>query len=289
MAEFKQLDKAWDKISERVEEWADHGLDMLPNFLVAIMVFILFIFFSRLMGRLLTKRLHLVSKNEAMNGMLVSTAKIAIMAFGLLTCLGILHLDKTVATLLAGIGIVGLAFSFAFQHTAHNLLSGIIIVSKSTINVGHMVEINGVTGVVTRIGLRATYVNNTEGQIVGIPNRLVTDENYTDYSVMAERRIDLQGHVHYDSDLELVEKVTIDAVKNLEGIKADNPIQFYFEDMSDFSVQYVIRFWIPFTNVHPEYLNAKHKAIKSIMTAYREKGIKIPYPITEIKGIQKAN
>ncbi len=287
MAEFKQLNKAWDKISEKVEEWGDHGMDMLPNFLVAVMVFVLFIFVSRLTGRLLTKRLQHVSKNEAMNGMLVSVAKIAIMAFGILTCLGILHLDKTVATILAGIGIVGLAFSFAFQHTAHNLLSGIIIVSKSTINVGHMVEINGVTGIVTRIGLRSTYVNNTEGQIVCIPNRLVTDENYKDFTVLNERRIDLNGHVHYNSDLDLVKKVTIEAVEKLSAIKTDKPIQFYFKEMSDYSLEYVVRFWIPFTNVHPEYLDAKHEAINAIMRAYRANNIEIPYPITEIVGINK--
>jgi len=282
---LENLEKAWDKISEKAIIWGEQGIDMLPNLLVAILVFIGFLLLSKFITKVISKKIEKVSKNEAVNGLLVSIVKILIVAIGLLTCLGILHLDKAVASILAGVGLFGLAFSFAFQHTAHNLLSGIVIATKSTINVGHMVEINGTVGVVTRIGLRATYVENTEGQIVAVPNRLVTDENYMDFSVLGERRVDIIGHIAYGSNLELAEQTTINAIKRLEGLKKDRSIEFYYTDMADFSVQFVVRFWLKFNNVHPEYLNIKHKAIVHIMSDFEKADIEIPFPTTVVKGI----
>lgn len=284
---FKNLTKAWDKISEKVGEWGNEGLDMLPNFLVAVLVFLGFVFLSRLVGRALNKRLDKISKNEAINGLIVSVFKITIIFAGLITCLGILHLDKAAASIIAGVGLFGLAFSFAFQHTAHDLLSGVIIATRSTIKVGDMIEANGVTGIVKRVGLRATYFENTEGQLIAIPNRLVTDENYVDYSHDGSRRVDIIGHIAYGSNLSKAELAVRKAVEALNNRKNDEPIQFYFTEMADYSIQFVVRFWMPFTNFQPDYLEIKHQAIQNIIRELDLAEVQIPFPITEIRGISK--
>lgn len=275
---FENLNKAWESINGRVEDWIDHGVDMLPNFIVSIIVFFLFVLLAKYVAKLLSKRLPKVSKNDAVNQMLVSLTKLLIIAFGLITCLGILHLDKTVATILAGVGLVGLALSFAFQHAAHNLLSGVILATRSTINVGHYIKAGDEEGIVKRIGLRATYIENTKGQIVAIPNKLLTDEKYTDYTSLGYRRIDIELHVNYASDMDLVKKVTLDAVNGMQELHKDYTPEFFISEMADFSIQCVLRIWIPFTNQAPAYLAARHEAINRVLKAYRSNDIDIPFP-----------
>lgn len=63
---------------------------------------------------------------------------------------------------------------FSIQHII-NLLSGIIIASKTSIKIGHLIETNGIFGEVKRVGLMATYIDNADEQIVSIPNSLITD------------------------------------------------------------------------------------------------------------------
>ncbi len=275
---FENLNKAWKSINGRVEDWIDHGIEMLPNFIVSIIIFFLFVLLAKYVAKLLSKRLPKVSKNDAVNQMLIALTKILIISFGVITCLGILHLDKTVATILAGVGLVGLALSFAFQHAAHNLLSGIILATRSTINVGHYIEAGGVEGIVRRIGLRATYIENTKGQIVAVPNKQLTDEKYVDYTSLGHRRIDIEIHVNYASDMDKVEQVTLKAVCNMSELHSDFSPEFFIHDMADFSIQCTLRIWIPFTNHPPAYLAARHEAINRILKAYKANDIDIPFP-----------
>ena len=281
---MNSLKKALNRISEQAEEWLDQGIENLPNFLVALILFVGFLILSRVLGRILKKRISLVSKNEGINGLVVSVFKIGIMLFGIITCLSVLHLDRTIASILAGVGLLGLAFSFAFQHTAHNLLSGLVIASKSSIDIGHFIECNGVQGVVERIGLRSTYLDNLQGQIVAVPNRLITDDNYMDYSVLGEMRIDIVGGVAYDSDLTRTKQTAVSAIQDLNLMKEGRDIEFYFTEMADFSIQFELRFWIHFNNRPVEMLEAKHQAIVSVMEGFREAGVEIPFPVTTVRG-----
>ena len=133
MTIFESLTKAGENIKDTFLNWGEQGVNMLPNFLVALLVVFGFVFLAKIIAKILNNKLLDLIKNEAITGLIVSVTKISVIVFGILTALGILHLDKTVTSILAGVGIVGIAFSFAFQHTADNLLSGIIIASKTSI------------------------------------------------------------------------------------------------------------------------------------------------------------
>lgn len=192
--------------------------------------------------------------------------------------MGILHLDKTVTTILAGLGVLGLAASFAFQHTSHDLLSGIVLAFKSPIKVGDIIETNGTYGEVKRVGLRATYIDNAQGQLVAVPNRLVMDDSLIAYSVNSERRITITGSIAYASHLKNAEEVIVEGVKKVKDIKLDKGVEFYYTEFGDNGVHYLVRFWIPFSNSHAAYLKANSDAYKYIKIGLDENNIEIPYP-----------
>ncbi|WP_439556631.1 mechanosensitive ion channel domain-containing protein, partial [Dyadobacter sp.] len=84
---------------------------------------------------------------------------------------GVLGLDKTVTSLLAGAGVLALALGFAFQDLTTNFISGAFIAIQRPIKVGDIIETNGFTGKVLSIGLRSVKLDNFAGQHVELPSK----------------------------------------------------------------------------------------------------------------------
>ncbi|HKJ40447.1 MAG TPA: mechanosensitive ion channel family protein [Sunxiuqinia sp.] len=251
---------------------------MLPNFVVAVSVVLFFYFVARAVVAILGKTLFRLSQNVAINKLIASLTHMAIMTAGVFIALGILELDKTVTSLLAGVGIIGLAVGFAFKDTIANFLSGIYITVKSTVNVGDIIEFGDHYGAVKSIGLRAVKLKTFQGQEVVIPNRLVFEDVYKHYTIYKERRIDLHVGVSYGEDLQRVEDLTLQAIKRIDYLQKNKPIDLYYEEFGDSSINFVVRYWVDF-NGQTNYLRALSDGIKNIKATYDRHDITIPFPI----------
>lgn len=272
------LDNAYNMIAEKIGNWIDILITMLPNFIVAIVVVLLFYAAARIVVAILSKTLFRFSHNVAINKLIASLTRIAIMTAGLFVALGILELDKTVTSLLAGVGIMGLAVGFAFKDTISNFLSGIYITIKSTVNIGDIIEFGEHYGTVKSIGLRALKITTFQGQEVVIPNRLIFEDVYTHFTINQERRIDLNVGVSYGDDLQKVEDLTLKAVKSIDYLQDKKPIDLYYLEFGDSSINFVIRYWVKFQK-QTDYLKALSDGIKKIKTTYDQNDITIPFPI----------
>ena len=272
------FDKAYNMIAGKIESWIDTFITMLPNFVVAVMALLLFYILSRIVISIFSKTLFKISHNIAVNKLIASLTRITIMTVGLFVALGILDLEKTVTSLLAGVGIMGLAIGFAFKDTIANFLSGLYITLKSTVNVGEIIEFGDHYGTVKSIGLRAIKMVTFQGQEVVIPNRLIFEDVYKHFTIYQERRIDLNVGVSYGEDLQKVEDVTLEAVRKIDYLKKGKPVDLYYREFGDSSINFIIRYWVDFTK-QTDYLQALHDGIKNIKKAYDENDITIPFPI----------
>ncbi|MFB6257822.1 MAG: mechanosensitive ion channel family protein [Flavobacteriales bacterium] len=270
---------AFDGLWSKMKAWWESFLDRLPEILLAILALILFYFISRLISKLMEKGLPKVSRNQAVNRLIVSITSVVIMIIGLFAALSILDLDKTVTSLLAGVGIVGLALGFAFQNAAANVLSGIIMAVHSPINVGDIIESYSHFGEVRHIGLRATRMTNPWGQEVEIPNRLVLQEPFEHYTYNGVRRVDIEGRVPLNEDLERVQEVVTEAVRSRVGeLQKDRPVELLFMEFEEFAVKFELRCWVTYSNVMTDYFEGQSEAIIAIQKGLREADIEIPIP-----------
>ncbi len=272
------INNAYNLITEKIAGWVNTFISMLPNFVVAVLVVIVFYFIARLLVALFSNTIFRVSGNVAVNRLIVSLTRITIITVGLFVALGILELDKTVTSLLAGVGIMGLAIGFAFKDAIANFLSGIYIILKSTVNVGNIVKFDDHYGTVVEIGLRAIKMRTFQGQEVVIPNRLIFEDVYIHYTIYGERRIDLNVGISYGEDLQYVEDVTLAAIKSIDYLKKDKPVDLFYQEFGDSSINFIIRYWVEFKK-QTDYLQALHDGIKKIKAAYDENNITIPFPI----------
>ena len=274
-----QLSNATDNVVDKVTGWLTQAIAMLPNLVVAILVLVLFVVAAKVVRRVLDRVLSRVSDNAQVRSLLTTVAYVAVIAIGTFVALGVLELDKTVTSLLAGVGILGLALGFAFQDIASNFVSGVLLAFRRPFREGDLIESNDLFGKVESINLRSTLIRKPTGQIVYMPNQDVFTNPIINYSRLGERRVDVAVGVSYDDDLEKARRVTIEALEGLEMRYADRPVEVFYNEFGGSSINFVARFWIAFSDKQPEFLHAQSEAIIAIKKAFDANGISIPFPI----------
>lgn len=269
----------WNLLVEKLTDWGRQLVLMLPNLAVAVLVVVASWLAARAARLLVVRLLRRVSHSPQVTRLLSQAIFLAILAAGTFAALGILGLQKTVASLLAGAGILGLALGFAFQDIAANLMAGIYLSVQRPFRAGHLVETKDYFGVIQHVHLRWTELRTQTGQIVLIPNKEVFENPIENYSTTGERRVDLPVGISYSDDLEKVKLVAIRAVEEVSARIPEREVELFFEKFGESSIDFVVRFWIPFAARHADYLKARSEAIQRLKKAFDANGITIPFPI----------
>lgn len=282
--------KAVNIVTGKLIGWAEEIIAMLPNVGVALLVMIVFYFIARIASYSSKKILNKISDRVAINNLFATFVNLFVLAVGLIIALNLLHLEKTITSLLAGAGILGLAIGFAFQDVSANFIAGILMAFRKPIQIGDIINSQGYTGVVEEIDMRVTIIRTFQGLHVIIPNKDVFQTPVTNYTKTDDRRIDLEVGVSYAEDLESVKEITVNAVKDLPYLLPNKEIGFYYNEFGDSSINFTIMIWVQYPN-EPGFLKARSDVIVKIKKAFDENGITIPFPIRTldfgIKGGQK--
>ncbi len=288
-AEFVDV---YSTLTEKLLNWLETTIAMLPNLVVALLVLIVFMVLGRLVRSGVKHMLERTTRNKTIINLLETIVGVLIVGIGVFIALSVLKLDGAVTSLLAGAGIIGLALGFAFQDIASNFISGIILSIRHPFGIGDIIETNGFYGEVEKMNLRNTIIRTPEGQIVYIPNKSVFENPLENFTSSGVRRVDLSCGVSYGDDLEKAREVAIEAVKGLENYNDDKGIDFYYEEFGGSSINFNIHFWVNFRR-NPDYLSARSEAIIAITKAFDENDIMIPFPIRTldfgIRGGEKLN
>ena len=216
------------------------------------------------------------------------TSKLLIISIGSLVILGTLGISIT--PIVASLGITSLAVALALQPTLENFFSGVQLVIDKPIRVGDFVELDsGEQGFVEKIGWRSTWIKMLPNNIVVMPNSILSQSKVINYYYPEkELSVPVEVGVHYDSDLEHVERVTLEVAKEILhshkwGINDyDTFVVFHTFDSSSINFTVMLR--------AEEYFNRffiKSAFIKALHARYRQEGIVIPYPIRAINTEQE--
>ena len=272
------IEHAYELILDKLSIWAKEFIRILPNIALAALILVLGFYLAKHLRNLLRRILKRFILNEALDNLFSSVIYIFLLGIVVFTALSVLQLDKAVTSILAGAGIIGLALAFAFQDIASNFISGIFLSVRKPLYVGDIVKIKDYMGKVEEINLRDTVIKTYQGQMVIIPNKDVFQNPIENYTLLGKRRLDLNVGISYGEDLESVKSLTIQAVKDIDGLVEEEEVTMFYTGFGDSSINYVIRLWI---NVHDNVniLEVQSQCILKIKKVYDEHNIMIPFPI----------
>jgi len=253
--------------------------------IVAVIIFI-----DRLFKGLIDSYSHKVSALKESSGVVHIVVRSIVMGLGILILLD--NFGISITPILASLGIGSLAVALALQPTLENFFSGIQIIIDKPIAVGQFIKLDsGEEGYVEKIGWRSTWVRMLPNNVFVIPNKVLVSSRSLNYQYPeTEISILLQVGVHYDSDLEHVEKVTIETAKEIlksveGGVPGFKPFIRY-HTFNDFSIDFTV---ILRATEFVDGYRVKHEFIKRLHKRYKEEGIVIPYPIRTLDWNDNSN
>lgn len=206
---------------------------------------------------------------------------------------GLIVLDTlgiTITPLLASLGIGSLAVALALQDTLANVFAGLYVVADRPVRIGDFIRLeSGQEGYVTQIGWRSTRIRMLSNNLVIVPNsKLISSTLINYYLPDPSLAVLVELAVPYQSDLAIVERVTIEVAKQVlqtvaGGVPTFEPFIRYHTFGPSGAQFTVILFGREFTD---QYL-LKHEFLKRVQARYRQEGIVIPYPTTTVEWSER--
>ncbi len=278
MEELIAVSQPLDLVVDRVEGWIEAIIQNLPNAIVALVVILIGWVAAKVFRNIVRRGASRYTENSDLVRLAGTLAGLTVLMSAAFVALSVLHLEKTVTTILAGAGVVGLALGFAFQDTAANFISGVAMAIRKPFDEGDLVMIGEDLAIVERIELRTTILRRVDGPIVMIPNKTVFQNRIVNYSAGNGRRVEVEIGVSYADDLDAARKMALSALESLDCVDRDRDMEFYWTEFGGSSINGVLRFWIARESM-PQFLDAKSRAVVALKRAYDDGGVTIPFPI----------
>jgi small-conductance mechanosensitive channel len=216
-------------------------------------------------------------------GLLQGLVRGAVIVIGLLTLLETLGIPIT--PIIASIGVGSLAVALALQPTLESFFAGVQLVTDRPIRVGDFIRLeSGEEGYVDKIGWRTTWIRMIPNNMLIIPNKQLVGSRVINYFYPSrDLAVPVEIGVHYNSDLEKVERVTTavaeEVQKTVPGATPDHKPLVRFSSLGESGIQFTVELR---ANDVSDGALIRHAFIKALVVRYAKEGIVMPYPVTAI-------
>jgi MscS family membrane protein len=226
---------------------------------------------------------RLFAGDERLAGMMLPIMSRTLKAFVLIT--GALttaqYLGVPITSVIAGLGVGGIAVALAAQNTLANIFGSITILIDRPFRVGDVVKIQEFEGNVEEIGLRSTKIRTADGHLVTLPNKVVVDAGITNIARRPTIRRAMTIGLTYDTPAERVQE----AVKLLREIFQKHPLTHevwvYWRDYSASSLDIFVVYWCKSTDMKT-FLEALDEINVEIKRRFDASGLKFAFPTQTI-------
>lgn len=193
----------------------------------------------------------------------------------------LIELGFDLTGLLATAGVATLAIGFAAQTSLSNLISGLFLVGERPFQIGDLVRVSSVLGVVESIDLLSIKIRTLDNLFVRIPNETMLKEPLTTVTRYPIRRMDLEIGVAYKEDVTKVMAILKEiGEKNIFALDDPEPL-ILFDRFGDSALQLKFGVWFEKTN----FIKLRNSILTEIKERFDAEGIEIPFPhLTVYKG-----
>ncbi|MCF8024573.1 MAG: mechanosensitive ion channel [Desulfobacteraceae bacterium] len=252
---------------------SDKLVAYIPDLVGAILLILLFWVLNKVIAKIYASSMEKTKVAPEVRSLLGRFIKYCVIVIGALTVADQLGINIT--SLVAGVGIAGLALSFAAQDTIANLISGVALIIDRPFAQDDWISIGDLHAKVTEIRLRSTVLTTFDNETVVVPNKQLAQERVVNYTLTPKIRVRVPVGIAYKEDIEAARNVMLETVKGDSRImESPSPIVFV-TSLGDSSVNLEMRFWIE-DSVMKFVLMWEY--IERVKVALDKAGIEIPYP-----------
>lgn len=186
--------------------------------------------------------------------------------------------NLNVATIIAGLGIGGIAVALAAQDSLQNLLGSFTIFADKPFVVGDLVRIDNFEGSVEKVGFRSTWVRTLDKTLVVIPNKKMVDSPLENMSLRNLRRMKFNIGLKYDTPIEAMKKISVEIEEFVNAHSAtSNETLVTFESFGDSSLNIQVLYFIEIV-FYNEYMRIREDINYEIMHIVARNGADFAFP-----------
>ena len=228
-------------------------------------------------GRLLHETMSRYNADPSIWQLVRNLFSVLLFTFAAITILAQFGFD--VVSIVAGLGIVGIAVGFAAQSTLSNFIAGITLLIERPFRIGDWVNINGQDGKVVKIALRTTWLRTRDNIFAMIPNDSVASSDIINFSAEGITRLNLSVGIAYKESVAKAREVILPVLMAHKEVLQSESLtpRVMVDSLSASSVDLKLQVWITPDNldVQPRIIAELRERVKQ---ALDDAGIQIPFP-----------
>lgn len=261
---------AWPVLGQRL---LDRVILWLPSLLAALLVLLAFFVLNRVLANVLRRVMGRTRADPAAQAIASRLTRYVVLGLGLVMAAS--QLGINVGSLLAGVGILGLALGLAAQDSLANLVAGLTILWDRPFRIGDHVTVSGTFGKVQEIGLRTTRIRTVEQLDAILPNKEIINQQIVNHTLNPMMRLDIPLGIAYKEDTREARRVLLAAVAGHELLLEKPEPEVVVVALGDSSINLHLRVWL--RDPYKER-KATFEMVEIAKIALDEAGIEIPFP-----------
>jgi small-conductance mechanosensitive channel len=187
------------------------------------------------------------------------------------------NLGINITSLIAGLGIGGIAIAFALQNILGDLFAAFTIYFDKPFKVGDFIIIGTDMGVIKHIGLVSTRIQALQGQEIVVSNRELTTTRINNYKRMKKRRIDFKFGVEYGTSVAQLKKVNEIVARVIAKAKLATLDRVHFKSFGDYSLNFEVVYYLD-SKEYNDYMDTQQELNFDIKSAFEKEGIAMAFP-----------
>lgn len=203
--------------------------------------------------------------------------RVVLIAFALVTVVQQWGYDVT--SLVAGLGIGGMAFALGAQDTLANWFGSLMIFTDRPFGLGDWVRSGSIEGVVEEVGLRSTKIRTFDKSLITVPNKSIANDSCENFSLRTERRINLSIGLEYRTTRAQMQQV-LDGVRTVlreHPMTNNDTITVFFTGFGTSSLDLMISVFFK-TNAFAEFAPAREEVLLEVMGVVEKAGTDFAFP-----------
>ncbi len=247
------------------------------NAFIAGITLLVFYIIYRILRSILERVIISFELGRTVSSFLEMGLKYTLMIFGIITALDQIGYDIT--SLIAGLGIAGIALGFAAKDTLSNIVAGIFIFWDKPFYIGDLVEIEDEYGEVQDITLRTTRIVTPDGRMVSIPNQNIAANKVISYTMFPHLRLDIDVTIGVGEDIENARREILSIIATDKRFMNEPKPVVLVQELGDYYTKLQLRVWLDDTKKHIATRAELREKIKNTLDKAK---VEMPFETIEI-------
>ncbi len=260
---------------------ANDFIILLPNIVLALIVFSIFFFIARTLKRLVRRLTRDRRQAHNLGLVLGRLAQGAMILVGLFIALSIVIPSLKASDLVQLLGISGVAIGFAFRDILQNFLAGILILLTEPFQIDDQIVFKNFEGTVEQIQTRATTIRTYDGRRIVIPNSELFTNSVIVNTAFENRRLEYDIGIGYSDDIDTARRLILEAMNETDGVLASPAADAIVVELAGSSVNIRARWWVQPPR-RADVLDLQDRVLTNIKNKLLANGIDLPFPTQQI-------